>query len=187
MKYKITKEEAHLAKNPHHIFNINVILVHLAASQIILELSGGNYIWFLIIPTISAMVFTYIYQHGKQVAKTQTWFVAANWTLAWRRGRLMLIAYGVALSVIVVTNVIGSLSGGMMMNDFSDDDTSSSIISTIGMFFGAVVIFFVMLLNFLQTGISVYDAGKGIIDEKIIKFLPRDENSNIEIVEEKEA
>jgi len=187
MKYKITKEEAHIAKNPHHIFNLNVILVHLAASQIILEISGGNYFWFILIPVISTMIFTYIYKHGQQVAKTQTWFVAANWTLAWRRGRMMLIAYGVAIVVITVSYLIGSMSGGMMMNDFSDDDSSSSIISTIGMFFGAVVVFFVMLLNFILTGISVYDASKGIIDEKISQFLPRDENSNEEIKDDKTA
>jgi len=181
MKYEISKEESHLAKNPHHIFNLNVILTHLATSQIILELSGGNYIWFLIIPIISSLVFIYIYKHGQAVAQSQSWFVAANWVLAWRRGRMMLISYGLAIIVIVATNLIGDMSGGMMMNDFSDDDSSSSIISTIGMFFGAVVIFFVMLLNFILTGISVYDAGKGIIDEKITKFLPRGENSNIEI------
>ncbi len=187
MMYQITKEEAHLAKNPHHIFNLNVILVHLAASQIILELSHGNFAFFLLIPTISTLVFIYIYNHGKQVAKTQTWFVAANWTLAWRRGRMMLIAYAIAVVVIVVTNLIGSISEGMMMNDFSDDDTSSSIISTIGVFFGAVAIFFVMLINFLLTGISVYDAGKGIIDEKITEFIPRDKNSNKELAKDKEA
>jgi hypothetical protein len=51
------------------------------------------------------------------------------------------------------------------------------------MFFAGVVVFFTVLYNFLQTGISVYDAGKGIIDKKIERFLPRDANANVEIGE----
>lgn len=187
MKYVITKNEAHLAKNPHHIFNLNVIIVHLAGAKITLEVGGGNPIVFLLIPLISSAIYFYIYKHGQALKATQSWFVVAHWTLAWRRGRMMLIAYAVAIVVVLVSHLLGSMSGGMMMNDFSDDDSSSSIISTIGLFFGAVVIFFTLLLNFIMTGISVYDAGKGIIDESITKFLPRDESSNPEIRDDTSA
>lgn len=184
MHYQVTKEEAHLAKNPHHIFNVNVIVTHLAISQVSLELGHGNPWWFLLVPIISSMVIAYLYFHGKKVQERGSWFVSAHWVLGWRRGRNLLIAYGLAIVVMTVSALLGELfGGGLMMNDFSEEGSSTSIIQKIGMFFGALVVFFTVLYNFLQTGISVYDAGKGIIDPKIERFLPRDENSNIELGE----
>ncbi|MDX1796230.1 MAG: hypothetical protein R3219_05830 [Hydrogenovibrio sp.] len=184
MHYLVTKEEAHLAKNPHHIFNLNVIITHLAISQVSLELGHGNPYYFILVPLISSMVIAYLYFHGKTVAKRQSWFVTANWVLAWRRGRNLLIAYVVALIVILLFNLMGNLFGsGLMMNDFSDDGSSSSIVGKIGLYFGALIVFVTVLINFLQTGISVYDAGKGIIDPKIAKYFPRAEGANPELGE----
>lgn len=185
MHYDVTAEETRLAKNPHHIFNINVIVTHLAISQVALEIGHGNPLPFLLIPIISGLVIAYLYTRSKNLAKEgSSWFVAANWTLAWRRGRNLLIAYGVAVVVITIGVILGDLvGGGLMMNDLSDDDSSTSIVQKIGTFFGAIVVFFTVLYNFLQTGISVYDAGKGIIDPKIEKFIPRDEHSNAELGE----
>lgn len=184
MHYQVTELDTKLAKNPHHIFNINVIVTHLAISQVALEIGHGNPFPFLLVPLISGMVIAYLYFHGQKVIKEQSWFVGAHWTLAWRRGRNLLIAYGVAIVVMSLSALLGNLfGGGMMMNDFSEDGSSTSIIQKIGMFFGALTVFFTVLYNFLQTGISVYDAGKGIIDPKIEKFLPRDENSNAELGE----
>jgi len=182
MQYQVTSEETHLAKNPHHIFNVNVIVTHLAISQVSLEVGHGNPFWFLLVPFFSSIVIAYLYFHGKAVIARGSWFVAAHWTLAWRRGRNLLIAYGVAIIVMSLAALLGNLfGGGLMMNDFSEEGSSTSIIQKIGMFFGAVVVFFTVLYNFLQTGISVYDAGKGIIDPKIQKFIPRDAQSNPEV------
>lgn len=186
MRYEVTEQDTRLAKNPHHIFNINVIVTHLAISQVALEIGHGSPVGFLLIPAISGAVIAYLYFHGQKVAATQSWFVGAHWTLAWRRGRNLLIAYGVAIVVMTLAALLGDLfGGGLMMNDLSMDDenSSTSIIEKIGMFFGALVVFFTVLYNFLQTGISVYDAGKGIIDAKIEKFHPRDENANAELGE----
>jgi len=61
MHYKITKKEAFSAKTPHHIFNLNVILTHLAMSKVALELGDGSPLNFIIIPVISIMVISYLY------------------------------------------------------------------------------------------------------------------------------
>jgi len=74
----------------------------------------------------------------------------------------------------------------MMMNDFSADGSSTPIHEKITMFLSAVIVFFTLLVMFLQEGISVYDAGKGIINPSIAKFLPRDEHSNEALPEKKE-
>jgi len=182
MHYQVTAEEQRLAKNPHHIFNVNVIVTHLAISQVSLEIGHGNPWYFLLVPFISSLVIAYIYFHGKKVINNQSWYVGAHWTLAWRRSRNLLIAYGVSIVVISISALLGNLfGGGLMMNDFSSEGSSTSIVQKIGMFFGALVVFFTVLYNFLQTGISTYDAGRGIIDPKIEKFIPRDENSNEEL------
>ncbi len=182
MHYQVTEQDTRLAKNPHHIFNINVIVTHLAISQVSLEIGHGNPFYFLLVPAISSMVIAYIYFHGKKMAASHSWFVGAHWTLAWRRGQNLLIAYGVAISIMVLGSILGNLFGsGLMMNDFSAEGSSTSIIEKISMYFAALSVFVTILYNFLQTGISVYDAGKGIIDPKIEKFLPRDENANPEL------
>lgn len=184
MHYQVTKEETHLAKNPHHIFNVNVIITHLALAHVSLEIGHGSPLGFILIPIVSGAVIAYLYFHRKTVIERGSWFVSAHWTLAWRRGRNLLIAYAIAIVVMSLSALLGDLFGsGLMMNDFSAEGSSTSIVQKIGMFFGGLVVFFTVLYNFLQTGISVYDAGKGIIDPKIEKFMPRDENANAELGE----
>lgn len=184
MRYQVTPEEQHKAKTPHHIFNVNVILTHLAISQVSLELGHGNPVWFLLVPLISSLFIAYIYLQGNKVAQQHSWFVSAHWKLAWRRSINLLRAYAVAIVVIGLATLLGNVfGGGLMMNDFSAEGSSTSIVEKIGLFFGALVVFFTVLYNFLQTGISVYDAGKGIIDPKIEKFFPRDEHANPELGE----
>jgi hypothetical protein len=189
MHYQVSNQEKHSAKTPHHIFNINVIITHLAISQVALEIGHGNPFPFLLVPFISGLVIFYLYSRSKkELASEQSWFVAAHWTQAWRRGRNLLLAYGLATVVISLGVLLGNLfGGGLMMNDFSSEGSSTSIIEKISLFFGAIVVFFTVLYNFLQTGISVYEASRGIIDPKIEKYAPRTESSNAEIRQGDEA
>jgi len=185
MHYQATEQEKHRAKTPHHIFNINVILTHLAISQVALEIGGGSPLPFLLVPIISGLVILYLFNRSKKEREHgDSWFVAAHWTQAWRRGRNLLIAYVVATIVITLGILLGNLfGGGLMMNDFSAEGSSTSIVEKIALFFSAIVVFFTVLYNFLQAGISVYEAGRGIIDPKITKFAPRNEHSNVELGE----
>lgn len=182
MHYQVSEHETHLAKNPHHIFNINIIITHLFISMIILEI--GSTVTMIIIPFISSLVIAYLYFHGKQVQQRGSWFVAAHWMLAWRRGRILLFSYGLALIMVGLYLLVDLIfPGGFSMNDFSDEGSQTNLGEIITIRFAAVVIFVAVLITFLQTGISVYDAGKGIIDPKITQFLPRDADSNVELGE----
>lgn len=179
MHYQVTEKEMSAAKNPHHIFNLNVILTHLAISQVVLEIGDGSPFNLMIIPIISMMVIGYLYFKSKKLMLGDSWFVAAHWTLAWRRGRILMISYAVAITIVTIITVLGSIfGGGMMMNDFSTDGSSTPIHEKITMFLSAVIVFFTLLVMFLQEGISVYDAGKGIIDPSIEKYAPRNALSN---------
>ncbi|MDX1352270.1 MAG: hypothetical protein R3254_04605, partial [Thiomicrorhabdus sp.] len=59
--------------------------------------------------------------------------------------------------------------------------TQTNLGEVITLRFAAVVIFVAVLITFMQTGISVYDAGNGISNPSIEKFLPRDEKANEEL------
>ncbi len=182
MHYQVTPEETHLAKNPHHIFNINIIITHLFISMIVLEI--GSTAMLLAVPIISSLVIAYIYRHRKEVQKRGSWFVSAHWELAWRRSRILLMSYAIAILMVVVYLLIDQVfPGGFSMNDFSDEGSQTNLGEIITVRFAAVVIFVAVLITFMQTGISVYDAGKGILDPKIAKFVPRGENANAELGE----
>lgn len=182
MHYQVTEHELHSAKTPHHIFNINIILTHLFFSMIVLEI--GQTFELLLIPLISSIVIAMIYFKTQKKIKTESWFVASHWMLAWRRGRILLFSYALAISMVLVYLLIDAIfPGGFSMNDFSTEGTKTNLGEIITIRFSAVVIFVAVLITFMQTGISVYDAGKGIQDPKIAKLLPRNEHSNIELGE----
>lgn len=183
MQYQVTEDEAQRAKNPHHIYNLNIILTHLFLSLTILK-TTGNPVMFILIPLISMSVLAYIYYRGQQKIKQDTWFVAAHWVLAWHRGRILIGSYIVGLTLVAIYNLIQwAIPGGLSMNNFADDGSSTPIFQIITMFFGGAIVFFTVLITFLQTGISVYDCSKGIVDKNIAKYLPRTENANLELGE----
>lgn len=177
MHYKVTEQEIRAAKTPHHIFNINVIITHLFISMIVLEI--GNTLALLLIPLISGLVIFYLYNRKNSTSVQSSWFVSAHWMLAWRRGRILLFSYAIALAMVAIYWIVDQIfPGGFSMNDFSTDNTQTNLGEIITIRFAAVVIFVAVLITFMQTGISVYDAGKGILDPSIEKLVPRDAHAN---------
>ncbi len=182
MHYKVTEQEIRAAKTPHHIFNINILLTHLFISMIVLEI--GETLQLLLVPIISSLVIFYIYNRKQQLIKQDSWFIAAHWTLAWRRGRVLLISYAIAVSMVLIYSLFDMIfPGGFSMNDFSTAGTQTNLGEIITIRFSAVVIFVAVLITFMLTGISIYDAGKGIIDPSMEKWVPRNADSNEELGE----
>ncbi|CAN8142432.1 conserved membrane hypothetical protein [uncultured Thiomicrorhabdus sp.] len=182
MHYRVTDKETHAAKTPHHIFNINIIITHLFISMIVLEI--GDTLALLLVPFISSLVILYLYNRKKKELIGDSWFVAAHWTLAWRRGRILLISYAIAIAMVLLYLLIDTLfPGGFSMNNFSTEGEQTKLGEIITIRFSALVIFIAVLITFMQTGISVYDAGKGIIDPKIEKYAPRPAGANAELGE----
>jgi len=179
MQYRITQEEAHRAKIPHHIFNFNILITHLFAAYTILEIGHGAMLPFLIIPAVSTAVILYLCSRVKVKLQNDTWFVAANWLVACRRGKILIGAYIAAITLMAVYMLIDMIfPGGMKMNDFSADGSSTNLMQVIFMYFSAFIVFVAVLFTFIQTGISVFEAGQGILDDKIEMLLPRKEGDN---------
>lgn len=181
MHYQVTDHETHAAKVPHHIFNVNIIITHLFISMIVLEI--GDTLALLLVPAVSSLVILYLYKRKDSPSVRSSWFVTAHWTLAWRRGRILLFSYAIALAMVGVYWLVDLMfPGGLSMNNFSvDSNAQTNLGEIITIRFAALVIFLAVLLTFMQTGISVYDAGNGILHTDIEKLVPRDENSNPEI------
>lgn len=183
MQYQVTEDEAQVSKNPHHIFNLNILLTHLFLSLSILKMSLSMW-YFILIPGISIAVLSYVYFKGKQKVKTDSWFVAANWILVWNRGKILIYSYIAAIVIVGLYSLINMIiPSNFVMNDFSEDGTSTPIFQIITMILSSVMVLVAVIITFLQTGISVFDCSQGVIDKKIAKYLPRDENSNPEIGE----
>lgn len=180
MHYRVTEDEKRRAKTPHHMFNINIIITHLFLSMIVLEI--GSSFELLLIPLLSSIVIGYMYTKSKKEANNDTWFVASHWTMAWRRGRILLISYAIAIAMVLLYLLFDMIfPGGLSMNDFSTEGNQTNLGELITLRFSAVVIFVAVLITFMQTGISVYDAGNGISNPALEKFLPRGETANEEL------
>ena len=179
MQYQTTQQELNQAKIPHHIFNFNILITHLFVAYTILEIGHGAMLPFLIIPAISTLVIFYL---CKQVTRKQSesWYVAAHWLTACRRGKWLIRAYIAATSLMLIYLVIDTLfPGGLKMQDFSSPDGgSTNITQIITLYFAAVIVFVTVLFTFIQTGISVFEAGQGIVDDKIETLLPRPDDMN---------
>lgn len=180
MLYKVTPAETWRARTPHNLFNLNILIVHLFASYTIFELGGVMFL--LLIPVVSALILFYIRHQSLAKRQTDTWFVAAHWTLAWRRSRILLMSYAIAIAMVVVYFAIDMLfPGGMSMNSLSiDEDAKQNIGEIIVERFAATVIFFAVIYTFILTAGSTFNAGRGEIDVNIVKYCPRDENANEE-------
>lgn len=180
MQYQVTEDEKRRAKVPHHIFNVNVIITHLFGAMIVLEI--GQTYQLMLVPIISSLVIFFLYIKKNSVAKHDTWFVASHWVQAWRRGRILLFSYGIAVAMVAIYMLINLIfPGGLSMNDFSTAGTQTNLGEVITIRFAALVIFIAVLITFMQTGIAVYDAGNGISNSTIEKVLPRDGNANPEM------
>jgi len=180
MKYKITPEEAQQAKIPFHIYNFNILITHLFLAYTILEIGHGKMAPFLLIPAISTLVILYICSQVKKKLP-ESWYVAANWAIACRRGKMLIGAYIAAITLMAIYLIIDTLfPGGMSMQDFSNPEGgTTNITQIITMYFAGIIVFVTVLLTFIQTGISVFEAGQGIVDDKVEqKLLPRPEGMN---------
>ncbi|WP_294949645.1 hypothetical protein [Sulfurivirga sp.] len=179
MQYKITQEEAQKAKIPFHIYNFNILITHLFLAYTILEIGHGKMAPFLLIPAISTTVILYICSQVKKKLP-ESWYVAANWMVACRRGKLLIGSYIVAIAMMGLYLLVDTLfPGGMSMQDFSNPEGGkTNIMQVVTMYFSGLVVFVTVLVTFIQTGISVFEAGQGILNDKIEQYLPRPEDQN---------
>lgn len=159
MQYRVTPKESQQAGYPHSFFILNLIIVHLFASYSMLEIGYGKQV--IYIPFVSMAVLGVLWYFAKQKRMTAHWFVAAHWMQMTKRIRLLIIFY-----------IVGLVMGGFTYFMVSMSPLKGDDVSTIALRMGAVPVFLGVLVSFVLSGGSIFDAQRGMIGHKITEAFP---------------
>jgi uncharacterized membrane protein len=162
VQLEIAEEIRKKARNPHELFMLNLALFHLLLAPVSFFMVGS--VKALLIPlTVSCIVITFIYLRGRKAEQNSHWFEMIHWKLAFRRGRLLLIAYSVTALII---------TAGWLIALGIDKQTSKDIITTIFSRIGIMPTFILVVVTFVLESGSIHQAGRGEIQEGMVKRHP---------------
>lgn len=159
MQYQISPSSSRSATYPHSWFILNLIIVHLFAFLIILEI--GTAMTILLIPVVSMIILAALWRVAQQKQQSDDWFVAAHWLQMTKRSKMLLIFYAVGFTLGVFS---------YLMVGFSP--LKGDNITTIALRMGAVPIFLGVLATFVLSGGSIFDAQRGMIGDKLVESFP---------------
>lgn len=159
MQYKISPNTSRSATYPHSWFILNLILVHLFASYTMLEIGYASDVMF--IPLFSMVILAILWWVAKQKQQAGDWFVAAHWLLMTKRAKLLIIFY-----------LVGVLMGGFTYFMVGMSPMKGGDVTTIALRMGAVPVFLGVLVTFVLSGGSIFDAQRGMVAQKIVDQFP---------------
>lgn len=159
MQYQISSSSSRSATYPHSWFILNLIIVHLFAFLIILEI--GTAMTILLIPVVSMVILAGLWRVAKQKQQSEDWFVAAHWLLMTKRSKMLLIFYVVGFGLGVFSFLMVGLS-----------PLKGDNVMTIALRMGAVPVFLGVLATFVLSGGSIFDAQRGMINDKLAQAFP---------------
>lgn len=161
MQYQISPSSSRSATFPHSWFILNLIMGHLFAFLIILEI--GSAVTILLIPFVSMSVLAVLWRVAKIKQRHDDWFVAAHWLQMTKRSKILIIAYVVGLSIGTLAWLIVPPLRGQTVH-------------LVPLFLAGVPIFFGVLITFVLSGTSMFDAQRGIIGDQLVQELPPSED-----------
>ena len=157
------------ARAPHELFMFNLAVFHLMFAPVSVFLMRD--VTALLIPlTFSSIVIIYIFIQGKRAEAGGHWFVMTHWKLAFRRARVLMIGY--ALTALII-------GGGALMAMNSAQTSMQDIIITISSRIGVMPTFILVVVNFVLESGSIYQAGRGEIQDAMVKKYPAPENVTV--------
>lgn len=157
MQYQISPSSSRSATYPHSWFILNLILVHLFAFLIILEI--GTAFTILLIPFVSMTVLALLWRVALRKQQQEDWFVAIHWLQMTKRSKILIIAYVIGLSIGTLAWLIVPPLRGQTVH-------------LVPLFLAGVPIFFGLLITFVLSGTSMFDAQRGIIGDKLVQAFP---------------
>jgi hypothetical protein len=163
---KASAKDRKSAKTPHELFTINMVIVHLFFSLgmvKLLDLKKDEAIAIAI--SISLCIILYTFFKTKKVKEKSPRLVYLHWKLSLDRYKLVIGAY-------VFSFIVTSLSF------FIDADAPVSMDGTniwgeIFSFLGIVPLFFVVLVSMVLGSGSMFNAGRGEIDQAFMQKHPQ--------------
>jgi hypothetical protein len=159
MQYSVNPTVSKQAGYPHSYFILNLIIVHLFASYTMLEIGYGKEVVY--IPFVSMFFLGLMWLTAQSKLKTANWFIAAHWLQMTKRIRMLLIFY-----------VIGLVLGGFTYFMVGMSPLKGGDVTTIALRMGAVPVFLGLLVTFVLSGGSIFDAQRGMVGHKISDAFP---------------
>lgn len=162
MEYQAAESEQKRAKTPHELFVLNLIGFHLLLTPATIALGVGLY--GLLLPlTLSALVLGYIYVRALRARRHEPWLVMLHWQLAWRRGKLLIAAYGgsaliFALAALMTMGIEKEATRHIMFTTF----TRIAVMPT----------FIMVLITFVLSTSSMAQIARGEVPDKLAERFP---------------
>lgn len=151
MQAQIGTDEKRKARIPHNIFMLNLALVHLLMTPAAIALKIGT-LGMLVPLILSLFIIFFTYTRSKYITQNEHWFVAAHWTLALRRYRLLLISYAVTASLMFI---------GWLLAMSSPDPHMQEILKTVFIRIAIMPVLLIVMLNFYLESSAINMASKG--------------------------
>ena len=161
MLYEIEESVRRRAKTPHELFMFNLVAFHLFMAPAAIVLDIGAYGVLLLLLPLSVIAYTWL--RGRRAEKSDPWFVMAHWKLAFRRSRLLLVAYVVSGAIISI---------GLWKSAGVDKQTTKTIILTISERLAVVPALLTVMVSFVLESGSIYQATRGEVPDGMVKRFP---------------
>jgi hypothetical protein len=153
------------AKAAHELFTSNAVVVHIIITLGLVKLLNSSMNVAIISGIgISLGIMLYTYFRTKKVKK-QHGFVYWHWQLSLNRYKILLGAYGF---YFLITSI-----GWLFAGDAPSSMSGVSILESILTLLGIVPLFFSVLICTVLGSGSMFNAGRGEIDDKFIKKYER--------------
>ncbi len=166
MLYDIEETVRRKAKTPHELFMLNLAVFHLLLAPAAIVLKIGP-LAFLLPLLLSLSVITYTWVRGRRAEHGDHWFVMAHWKLAFRRYRILLIAYAISATVV---------SAGLLISGGVDKKTTQEILLTVFERIAVVPTLITVMVCFVLESSAIYQATRGEVPEGLVRRFPPPES-----------
>ena len=158
MLFAIEEPVRRRAKTPHELFVLNLAVCHLmlAPAAIVLQIGVAG---FLVPLAASLSIIAFTYLRARRGRLHDPWFVAAHWTLAARRARILLAVYAISGMI---------LGAGLLVASGIDRKTTQDIMLTV---FSRIAVAPLLMGFVLESG-ALYQAGRGEVPDALAKRIP---------------
>lgn len=154
------------AKAAHELFTINAIVVHIFLVLGLVKMLGVGMSTSIALAILASLsIIAYTYTRVKKAKQSEPYLVYLHWQLSLNRYKILLTAYGfyaliMALSLVVSSDAPASMDG-------------SSIMGSVLNLLGVVPLFFSVLVSAVLGSGSMFNAGRGEVDEKLAQQYPQ--------------
>ncbi|MDC0390718.1 hypothetical protein OAM64_03935 [Candidatus Thioglobus sp.] len=166
IKIDATEQNRKRAKAAHELFTINTILIHIIGTLGLIKLLNTSMnvaIGLTIVVSMGIIFYTYL--RTKKAKKSDAYLVYLHWQMSLNRYKILIIAYVFYILIISLGLIIGD-------NGVSSMD-GSSITGSILTLLGTVPLFFAVLVSAVLGSGSMFNAGRGEVEQKFTQKYPQ--------------